>query len=165
MPLKKDWTILFKHVQSFENHLDGMSNVFDEVKEKVVEMREKSQALEIELNEMKAKFNEIYFMDLHFRSKIWSASSSFFSVSFSISGFLKDVQCADFSSNLIFDAIHEESRENTENVLRDFLAEHLEIDYRFGERNKKRARPIVAKFIYQDDLDHVLLCAKKTPER
>lgn len=47
-----------------------MSNVFDEVKEKVVEMREKSQALETELNEMKAKFNEIYFMDLHFRSKI-----------------------------------------------------------------------------------------------
>lgn len=150
-------------MQSFENHLDGMSNVFDEVKEKVVEMREKSQALETELNEMKAKFNEIYFMDLHFRSKIWSASSSFFSVSFSISGFLKDVQCADFSSNLIFDAIHEESRENTENVLRDFLAEHLEIDYRFGERNKKRARPIVAKFIYQDDLDRVLLCANKNP--
>lgn len=71
--------------------------------------------------------------------------------------------------NLIFNGIHEECRENTENVLRDFLDEHLEIDYRikftnihrFGKRNQKRARPIVAKFIYQVDLDHVLLCAKK----
>lgn len=71
--------------------------------------------------------------------------------------------------NLIFSGIYENDHENTEEVLRDFMARNLDIDHqveftsvhRFGKKNKKRARPIVAKFIYQCDLDQVLKSAKK----
>lgn len=71
--------------------------------------------------------------------------------------------------NLIFSGIYDNDHENTEEVLRDFMAGNLDIDHqveftsvhRFGKKNKKRARPIVAKFIYQCDLDQVLKSAKK----
>eukprot|EP00105_Crassostrea_gigas_P014664 XP_011431412.1 PREDICTED: uncharacterized protein LOC105331074 [Crassostrea gigas] len=100
-------------------HLNGMSNVFDGVKEQVADMEEKTQDL---------------------RNKL---------------------------------GIHENDHENTEEVLRDFMARNLDIDHqveftsvhRFGKKNKKRARPIVAKFIYQCDLDQVLKSAKKLKEK
>ena len=56
----------------------------------------------------------------------------------------------------------------TRKVLRNFLAEQLEIEsnieftsvQRFGKQKKKNSRPIVAKFIYEQDLLCVLKCAK-----
>lgn len=126
-------------MQSFENHLDGMSNVFDEMKEKVVEMREKSQALETELNEMKAKFNEIDEKSAHCTSFRNPEIEKLTEKNDELADQISDLKCRSMKYNLIFDAIHKESGENTENVLRDFLAEHLEIDYRFGERNKKKS--------------------------
>lgn len=146
-----------------------MNSVFDRVKEKVEEIKEKSQALEKELNEMKEKFNEIDEKSTHCTSFRNPEIEKLTEKNDELADQILDLKCRSMKYNLIFNGIHEEFRENTENVLRDFLAEHLEIDYRieftnihrFGKRNKKRARPIVAKFIYQDDLDHVLLCAKK----
>lgn len=109
-----------------------MSNVFDEVKEKVVEMREKSQALETELNEMKAKLNEIDKKSAHCTS---FRNPEIEKLTEKNADQILDLKCRSMKYNLIFDAIHEESRKNTENVLRDFLAEHLEIDYRFAEES------------------------------
>lgn len=112
-----------------------MSNVFDEVKEKVVEMREKSQALETELNEMKAKFNEIDEQSAHCTSFRNPEIEKLTEKNDKLADQILDLKCRSMKYNLIFDAIHEESRKNTENVLRDFLAEHLEIDYRFAEES------------------------------
>jgi hypothetical protein len=57
----------------------------------------------------------------------------------------------------------------TEGVLRDFLAEQLDIDdfleianvHRLGKRYKDKSRAIIAKFIYQRDIDHILKSAPK----
>ena len=71
--------------------------------------------------------------------------------------------------NLIFSGISESRGENTERVLRDFLFDHLEIDdllefanvHRFGKEYNGRPGPIIAKFLYQRDLDLVLKNARK----
>ena len=75
------------------------------------------------------------------------------------------------SHNLIFNGIEETPREDTEEVLHNFLHQELGIDFhfefknvhRFGKnrKNRKQARPIVAKFIYQRDVSVVLENAKK----
>lgn len=78
---------------------------------------------------------------------------------------ITDLRCRSMKYNLIFSGINENDHENTN----DFMARNLHIDHqvefnsvhRFGKKNKKRARPIVAKFIYQCDLDQVLKSAKK----
>jgi hypothetical protein len=76
------------------------------------------------------------------------------------------------SYNLIFNGIEEDSLEDTEEVLHNFLNQELGIDFhfefknvhRFGKKNRKnrkQVRPIVAKFIYQKDVSFVLENARK----
>ena len=84
-----------------------------------------------------------------------------------------DLRCRSMKYNLIFTGICEEKHENTEKVLRNFLAEQLEIEFnieftsvhRFGKQNRKNSRPIVAKFVYEQDLHCVLKCVKKLKEK
>jgi hypothetical protein len=73
--------------------------------------------------------------------------------------------------NLVFSGIHENTwdREDTEGVLRDFLAKQLGIDefleianvHRLGKQYKDKPRAIIAKFIYQRDIDYILKSAPK----
>ncbi|XP_062583653.1 uncharacterized protein LOC134245382 [Saccostrea cucullata] len=67
--------------------------------------------------------------------------------------------------NLVFTGVWGESRgENTEQKLRAFLMNELDIDYHiefvnihsFGRFQRGKPRPIVARFIYQADIDAVL---------
>ncbi|XP_069128591.1 uncharacterized protein [Argopecten irradians] len=59
--------------------------------------------------------------------------------------------------------------ENTYDVIRQFLDEQLGIYetpqfanvHRFGRESRRGPRPIIAKFIYQADLEHVLQNARK----
>ena len=83
-----------------------------------------------------------------------------------------DLQCRSMKNNLIFTGLHEVSNEYTEDLLRDFLYSELGIDYkiefgnvhRFG-RNAWDRRPIVARFLYFADLQHVLDSAYKLRNR
>ena len=75
-----------------------------------------------------------------------------------------DLQCRSMKMNLVFNGLAGESRdENAEDRLRYFLSRMLDIDYhielsnvhRFGRYVRNKARPIVARFLYQRDLDLV----------
>ncbi|KAK3092329.1 hypothetical protein FSP39_001358 [Pinctada imbricata] len=75
-----------------------------------------------------------------------------------------DLRCRSMKQNLIFTGLSNESRsEDTETKLRDFLYEQLEIDghiefgnvHRFGRFVRGRDRPIVARFLYHNDMLNV----------
>ena len=85
-----------------------------------------------------------------------------------------DLRCRSMKNNLIFTGLVETRREDTEAKLREFLRCELGIDYhieignvhRFGSHQKRESqpvrknRPIVARFIYNRDLQYVLESAK-----
>lgn len=82
-----------------------------------------------------------------------------------MSSLILDLQCRSMKNNLIFHGLTGESKdEDTERRLRDFLHNELGIDYRmelgnvhrFGKYTPGKARPIVARFIFYKELDHVL---------
>lgn len=119
--------------------------MFDGVKEKVEQIKEKSQTLEKKLNEIKSKFNEIYETSTRCTSFRVSGIEEITEKNEKLADQIRDLKCRSMKYYSIFYGIHEVFRENTENVLRDFIAEHLEIDYnteftnihRFGKINKK----------------------------
>ena len=71
-----------------------------------------------------------------------------------------DLQCRSMKNNLVFTGLYQSQSENCENKLRGFIRQELEIDHyiefgnihRFGRRGTNNARPIVAGFIYPNDL-------------
>ena len=78
---------------------------------------------------------------------------------------ITDLQYRSMKMNLVFTGLGGESRnEDTEFKLRDFLKNELNIDYnmefanvhRFGRFQRGKNRPIVARFIYQTNLDTVM---------
>ena len=80
-----------------------------------------------------------------------------------------DLQCRSMKNNLVFTGLYQSQSENGENKLRGFIRQELEIDHyiefgnihRFGRRGTNNARPIVARFIYHNDLQMVLQNAYK----
>jgi hypothetical protein len=80
-----------------------------------------------------------------------------------------DLQCRSMKNNLVFTGLYQSQSENCENKLRGFIRQELEIDHyiefgnihRFGRRGTNNARPIVARFIYHNDLQMVLQNAYK----
>lgn len=80
-------------------------------------------------------------------------------------GLITELQYRSMKMNLIFTGLGGESRnETTESKLREFLENESDIKHfvefsivhRFGRFQGGRNRPIVARFIYQADLDMVL---------
>ncbi|KAK3085537.1 hypothetical protein FSP39_004866 [Pinctada imbricata] len=82
---------------------------------------------------------------------------------------ITDLRVRSMKYNLIFSGIQEGERENSEQVLQDFLANELDIQqyidfanvHRFGRQHRGKPRPLIAKFLYQRDLDMVLRNARK----
>ena len=76
-----------------------------------------------------------------------------------------DLQYRSMKMNLIFENLEGENRnEDIYHKLRCFLANELDIHkeiqfgniHRFGRFNRGRSRPVIARFLYQEDLDLVL---------
>ncbi|CAG2250846.1 unnamed protein product [Mytilus edulis] len=79
-----------------------------------------------------------------------------------------DLQCRSMKNNLIFTGLREPENENTENMIRGFIKDELHIYHklelgnvhRFGTGaqpgKRGRPRPIVARFIYHNDLAMVM---------
>lgn len=160
--IENEMSAVNKTCGEFHEHLNGMSNVFDGVKEQVADMEEKTQDLRNKLGDIESKFERCTSLRETEIKKLIEENEE-------LSDQITDLRCRSMKYNLIFSGIYENDHENTEEVLRDFMARNLDIDHqveftsvhRFGKKNKKRARPIVAKFIYQCDLDQVLKSAKK----
>lgn len=81
-----------------------------------------------------------------------------------------DLKCRSMKNNLIFTGLHRVPNENTEDLLRCFLYNELGIDYKieFGNVHRFKTRggdnrraPIVARFLYHVDLEHVLSIANR----
>lgn len=82
-----------------------------------------------------------------------------------------DLKCCSMKNNLIFTGLHRVPNENTEeDLLRYFLYNELEVDYKieFGNVHRFKTRggdnrraPIVARFLYHVDLEHVLSIANR----
>ena len=80
-----------------------------------------------------------------------------------------DLQCRSMKNNLVFTGLCHTQFENCENKLRGFIRQELGIErfiefgnvHRFGRRGVNNARPIVARFIYHNDLQMVLHNAHK----
>ena len=77
---------------------------------------------------------------------------------------MTDLQCRSMKMNLVFTGLGGEDRdENVEAKLRLFLAQELQVDHhihfgnihRFGRFVSGKCRPIVARFLFQRDLDIV----------
>jgi hypothetical protein len=85
-----------------------------------------------------------------------------------------DLRCRSMKSNLIFTGLTESQHANTAATLRDFLRCELGIEYhiefgnvhRFGHRQHQRRhdqakhRPIIARFLYYNDLAYIIQNAK-----
>jgi hypothetical protein len=73
---------------------------------------------------------------------------------------ITDLRCSSMKNNLIFTGLGYTRNENCENKLRDLLYHELNIDkhIELGVKGKlqNRARPIVSRFLYHQDLVLVL---------
>ncbi|CAC5394244.1 unnamed protein product [Mytilus coruscus] len=77
---------------------------------------------------------------------------------------ITDLKCRSMKSNLIFSGLHFQQNEICEAKIQDFLESELGINYRvsfgnvhrFGKPGLNGVRPIVARFIYRRELEHVL---------
>lgn len=155
---------LSKKYVDLETHTQGMSNIFDNVRS---ECSDNSKAIK-ELDQdnisicthMESLAEDLKAFKLE-RNEMKST--------------LLDLRCRSMKNNLVFTGLRETAGEETEAKLRDFLRCELNIDYyiefgnvhRFGSRQNNtngteiRPRPIVARFLYYNDLAYVLECAKR----
>lgn len=81
-----------------------------------------------------------------------------------------DLKCRSLKNNIVFTGLWDETNnEDTERKLRDFIYQELEIEnnikfnnvHRFGRFYTEKDRPIVSRFLYHGDLEHVLKNAHK----
>ncbi|KAK3086610.1 hypothetical protein FSP39_021025 [Pinctada imbricata] len=81
---------------------------------------------------------------------------------------ITDLRCRSMKNNLIFTGLQENRQENVVEHLRYFLDRQLGITrsisfgnvHRFGRAERGRPRPIVARFLFQDDRELVLSSAR-----
>ena len=82
---------------------------------------------------------------------------------------LLDLKCRSMKNNLIFTGLHRVPNEDTEKLLRCFLHHELGVNYKIEFGNVHRIRtngdfrraPIVARFLYHQDLEYVLSIANR----
>ncbi|CAG2184897.1 unnamed protein product [Mytilus edulis] len=75
-----------------------------------------------------------------------------------------DLKCRSMKNNLVFNGLTYHPSEDCEAKLQDFINRQLGIEYmvtlgnvhRFGKYGRNGARPIVARFVYRKELEHVL---------
>ena len=170
--IETDMTNLNTQCADFDKNLQGLSNIFDDCQTKL-------QGTEQELAKMKTaltKCSEDYAnakmqmiqTEANLKRFFDQKSESLKKENEELKDHVLDMRCRSMKYNLIFTGIKEHRNENTEQVLRMFLSEELGLEewfefgnvHRFGRHNRNRQRPIVAKFLYQWQLDLVLDSAR-----
>ena len=126
-----------------------MSNLYDVVKQSCDKNKN-------DITHVKSSFTSIVSDNKSIRDEIESLRKDREELKAAIT----DLQCRSMKYNLIFSGLVENSNENTEGVLRDFVYNELQIDremefcnvHRFGRRRNGNPRPTVARFLYSSDL-------------
>ncbi|KAK3092256.1 hypothetical protein FSP39_000397 [Pinctada imbricata] len=154
--------VMNKTCSDFHDNMQGMSDIFDNVKQDVQKAEKEIKVVKTTLKDMETSFNS-------YKSSKEAELHQLKETNEDLSDKLLDMRCRSMKYNLIFSCIPESPGEDTESVLRDFMYNELEIEqefeyanvHRFGRQSKDRPRPIVAKFLFQRDLDYVLKSARK----
>ncbi|VDI47084.1 Hypothetical predicted protein [Mytilus galloprovincialis] len=136
-----------------ESNIEGISNVFDEVNNINKEYKAKIQNLSSKFNQLEnSTKSEIGKLRVE-NEKVQKLESN-----------ILDLQCRSMKNNLIFSGLAYNKDENCQAKLRNFIYEELQIEHhiefgnvhRFGKIGMNRAKPIVARFLYRQDLECVL---------
>ena len=133
-------------VNSMENDLHGIGNLFDGLKIDTIEAKK-------EIKTMKQIVGEGLNSDISLTEEIQNLKEK-----------MLDAQCRSMSYNLIFTGINEREYEDGETVLKEFLSAKLQIadeipfanTHRIGNiteaKRRGRPRPLIAKFVHKKDL-------------
>lgn len=158
--VESDVSQIKTRVSDMESSLQGTGNLFDEVKQK-------TDMLSINVDEVKAKQ-----VDLDDARKTTNRTvKSIQDENASLQEKLLDMQCRSMKNNLVFTGLLEQRDENCEEKLRSFIYNEMNITHRiefgnvhrFGKRpalENDPPRPIVARFLYYNDLVQVKRAGK-----
>ena len=146
-----------KKLTECENSCQGVSNLFDQADSQIKHNTRNIIHQDTRIKKLVTESGQIKTLtaDIHdLKSKVL------------------DLQCRSMKNNLVFTCLYQSQSENCENKLRGFIRQELEIDHYiefgnihgFGRRGANNARPIIARFIYHNDLQMVLQNAHKLKE-
>ncbi|CAC5379037.1 unnamed protein product [Mytilus coruscus] len=130
---------LQQHYKEIENSFKGMGQVVEKVIEKCYSNRINIEKIEENTIQEKSIIKELQQTIL-------------------------DLKCRSMKNNLVFNGLTYHQSEDCEAKLQTFINRELGIEYmvtlgnvhRFGKHGRNGARPIVARFIYRKELEHVL---------
>lgn len=141
-----------------ETNIQGLSNVFDDIKEKCHKHTEEVGNLNDRISRLEKELRDIPARNANTPPDIKYLRDT-----------VLDLQCRSMKNNLIFTGLAYRQSENCEQKLRDLIYEELGIEqhiefgnvHRFGKIGRNGVRPIVARFIYHHQLKLVLTNAYK----
>ena len=149
-----------------ESSCNGVSNLFDKIEEQTKKVENQTK-----LNTRNLIQQDTRIKKLEEQPRVQTVvQPAVVSVEIeSLKSKVLDLQCRSMKNNLVFSDLRSSKFENCENKLRDFIRHELRIDHyiefgnvhRFGKPGRNGARPIVARFIYYNDLQCVLKNAYK----
>ncbi|KAK3088424.1 hypothetical protein FSP39_019055 [Pinctada imbricata] len=153
----------------YERSVNFVSEKFDELKGKTDCITEISKALESQKKEMIELAANIDRRNSELE-KLSGEMELMSEKKEDLSSKVLDLQCRSMKNNLVFSGLLGETRdEDTERKLREFIYDELEIDrhiefgnvHRFGRFVRGKARPIVARFLYNSEREEVMANAYK----
>ena len=170
--VEKDVKTCSAQVTELEGNIQGVSNLLDNLKVECKKNKDQittvSKICDKNQNDIKKVSTKLESVQANISTNSCNCEEDIESLKSTVF----DLQCRSMKNNLIFTGLQEVNNECTEDLLRDFLYSELEIDYKmeFGNvhcfgRNSWGRRPIVARFLYFADLQHVLDNAYKLRNR
>lgn len=162
---EKDVSTVQKDVKNIQSDMQGLSDFMDDFK-----LKHESNVQDVkQMRSSVSKIaNDLEDQAVELRGEIKSALSDIREENEDLRSTVIDLQCRSMKNNLVFTGINEFEKENTEEVIRGFIKRELRITHfvefgnvhRFGSGvlagKRGRPRPIVARFIYHNDLARVL---------
>ena len=172
--VEKDVNDCHKKISEVENNLQGVGNLFDNLKSlcdtnksTVAKVQDQYEVVKIACNKNKADLKKVS----ENLEKVTNGESNqcvCLEDAQNLKKSVLDLKCRSMKNNLIFSGLCEVREENTEALLRTFLHREIGIDYQIEFGNVHRfsnyprgKRPIVARFLYFSDLQYVLKNAYK----
>lgn len=141
--------------RDLENNMQGLSNIFDSVK------------TSCELNT-----TEIERIDVQCKNSKETVTTEMRCLQREnevLKNDLTDLRCRSMKFNLVFAGLHEVKGEHTEALIQEFVREEMRLEdtlelanvHRFGRRGSNKPRPILVRFVYQQQHDLVLRNANR----
>lgn len=161
--LQRNVKDLEKEIKSNTNDIKGMGNLFDDVKSKQENNGKEVKQLRSSISKVA---NDLEDHTQETKEEVKSAISDIRAENDELRETVLDLQCRSMKYNLIFKGLNEQADEDTENLIRSFIRQELNIKHRlelgnvhrFGTSGTGRghSRPIIARFLYNKDLELVL---------